>query len=113
MIKIFPYTADGDQISIKFDYDQEKWAFESGVDKLRIFVKCIENNKGNDRIQIHTIKLESVGYISATSIKEKGNVLTTLEMEILQKNMTSVVQILGVNVCNIISRNELYMRKFL
>lgn len=113
MIKIFPYTVDGDQLSIEFEYNEEKYAFEGGLEKLRSFVKCMNGNKGNDKIEVHKITLNSMAYISATSIKDTGYVLKTLEMEMLQKNISSVLQILGINICNIYSRNEIYMRKFL
>jgi hypothetical protein len=35
MPKIFPHTADGDQLSVSFDYDEERRAFEKVLENIR------------------------------------------------------------------------------
>ena len=86
-IKIFPWTFDGDQISITFEYREEKNAFEDVIDRLRV---RINKNPANEReLQISDFEFK-----------------TTLETEVSSKYFEGIRRVLGLRIFNVLSKNS-------
>jgi hypothetical protein len=99
---------DGDQIIIKFEYDQEKWAFESAIKKLKTFVDAMDRKTSTSNIDVEELK--SLKKITATN--KKGTLpLTTLEYTVILANQTDVSRIIGADIF-LDGRKYVHLSKF-
>jgi hypothetical protein len=85
MPKIFPYTADGDQISVSFDYDEERRAFEKVLEDLRIHIQKSGVKEGE-----------------APGFKFK----TTLQYEVSSRHSDVIRKIFGLQTFNVWSKDS-------
>jgi hypothetical protein len=105
MPKIFPFTADGsDQLSIEFDYDEERKAFESGVKKISALRSALFAKETNLGSYVYELK-DGRETISNT----KKNLLTSLEYEVIQRKSSEVRAIIGTHVCNVFGRDSIHL----
>jgi hypothetical protein len=104
MPKIFPFTADGsDQLSIEFDYDEERHAFESGLKKLTTVRGVLMGQVGDENTSYEM----KDGRETASNTKK--NLLTSLEYEVLQRKSSEVRAIIGTHVCNVFGRDSIHL----
>jgi len=81
MYKSFPVCHDGDQFSVKFQYREEKDAFDQVVSKLELLLKDFDSGK--------------------SSIKSRKIFRTTLQKEAAESKVNEIMKIFGLHVFNI------------
>jgi hypothetical protein len=104
--KIFPRTPDGDQVSIKFEYEEELRAFNRTIDKLEKF-RAILHHLHIDKYK-DICSIEKSGKTFVLSVDDtKG--FTTLETEVAGRNLDSIRKILDLSVFNVVARGQFTM----
>jgi hypothetical protein len=89
--KIFPHTADGDQISVSFTYVEERDAFNSAIERLRRYIE--EQN------------------ILEGHVENGFEFQTTLQYEAVSCHIGAAMKILGLSLLNAFSKNSVYLAK--
>lgn len=110
MPKYFPRLADGDQVSIEFDYQEELDAFRAGVVQLMRMRDALRRMEETDEFSV--FPSEFPYKMNVARLKPDVNLLTTLQVKVLNDNKDVVSKMLGVHICNIFGRNEVHMSIF-
>jgi hypothetical protein len=107
MPKLFPRTADGDQLSLNFEYQEELDAFRGGISLLTNMAFALRQKKSTDQYNFR--KMDFPEKRNIIELKKGVNLLSTLQVEALRAHSMAVPKILGVNSCNVFGRDSVHM----
>jgi hypothetical protein len=107
MPKYFPRTIDGDQLSVEFEYQEELDAFRAGVVQLMRMRDSLRRMEETEEFDVRHAELPYC--MDMSSVKENVNLLTTLQIKVLNDHKDVVIKILGVHICNIFGRGSIHM----
>lgn len=93
--KIFPETHDGDQISVAFEYEPEKNAFETVLYAIRKHLDQAEPEKEGGKEVFSDFKLE-----------------TTLQANVVERYSKPLCKIIGLHVVNIYYKDNIMIVRY-
>lgn len=122
-VRGFYHTLDGDHVPATFSYDEEKRAFESALAKLSDHAKRLRDyarnlgpigprpsDPGKPFLVSDNFKYRADPHGRLFASRSEGEpLLTTLQVEQLNRNIELVLAIYSLNVCNIHSRSNMTM----
>lgn len=107
MPKLFPRTIDGDQLSIEFEYKEEMDAFQTGVHELKLMRDYMRKKEETEKFSVKDT--EKPYKMRVAELKPNVNLLTTLQVKVLNDHKSDMVKILGVHICNVFGRDSIFM----
>jgi hypothetical protein len=107
MPKFFPRTADGDQLSLDFEYQEELDAFRGGISLLTNMAFALRKKQSNDQYSFR--KMDFPEKRDVIELRKGVNLLSTLQVKALRMHSLEVPRILGVNICNVFERDSVHM----